>query len=122
MAASRVVIPIQTKRNMRSPLFPNTSRVVSALLAIAVGGLIAGRFSWFAWAEDTCLDAGGAFRDRTCQLESASYIMNPWPPTVAAWLITTMVLLIPAGVVFLLASSILGRLLPTDHEGWPNVG
>ena len=84
------------------PRFRDRATVGSVLLALVAAGFIAWRFSWFVWAEDTCLDAGGAFRNRVCQHESGSYIMDRTPPTRAAWLITVLVAFVPAVIVFAL--------------------
>jgi hypothetical protein len=88
--------------------------VVSLILANIAAGFVAWRFSWYVWAEDACLDAGGAFRDGVCRLESESYLMDPTPRSLAAWLITVVVAIVPALAVFAVARGILVGLGATS--------
>jgi len=66
--------------------------------------------TWLArfWAEDGCLDLGGAIVDRLCDSPTGLVPLN-YSFTVFGWLVLSLVATMPAALVAAITSYVLGR-------------
>lgn len=73
---------------------------IAALIGVAVAVYVAGPIARF-WAEDTCLDLGGAVRriQQVCEQPSGRVVpLNEWPPTVAGKIVLALIAVIPGAL------------------------